>query len=370
MKKLILVLAIALMAVPAMAIDVALVREGTTNVIDVVYTGNGTDATTRVRAFALDITSPAGTTMTLVPGSFKTGESIAPAKGGTLGYGIFPARITIDSAGNVPEGGYGTPLADTLDPAPGADGSNHIVLEFGSLYFNADVNAPLASDTLCKFTFNPGTAAAPIMISMTDELTYRGGVVFENGGQALTAADKSIEYQIATLPGQATTPSPANAAVNVNRSTTTLSWAAGTGAVTRDVYFGTAATPTVKVIDNGAATTYNPGTLVGKKTYYWRVDERNSAGTTTGVVWSFTTACKGDFATPASGDVTTADISALVIYYNANKNAFGKAPLTGPGYVYGMDLTGDNFVTTADISALVIYYNANKNAFGKAPCMP
>src|SRR6185503_6660914 len=40
---------------------------------------------------------------------------------------------------------------------------------------------------------------------------------------------------------------------------------------------------------NQAGTTYDPGTLSAGTTYYWRIDEINSSGTTTGTVWSFTT---------------------------------------------------------------------------------
>ena len=40
---------------------------------------------------------------------------------------------------------------------------------------------------------------------------------------------------------------------------------------------------------NQAGTTYNPGTLTANATYYWRIDEKNANGTTTGTVWSFTT---------------------------------------------------------------------------------
>jgi hypothetical protein len=358
MKKLILVLAIALMACPAMALNVFL-EQVDMDTLAVKYSGNGTTDATRMRAVALTITAPAGVTLTLDAGSYQQGESTAA----TSKYGIYPARINIDSSTGVVNS-YGSPLADATDPGAGTgDGTNSVVLEFGSLYF-ADTNAPGAAGTLCTFTV--GGVSGSATIAALDEDTYRGGLVLENGDQGVVSS--SILFTVAQAPGQATNPSPATGAINVNRSSTTLSWTAGTNAVTRDVYFGTVNPPVTKVIADGTATTYAPGTMTGKKTYYWRVDEKNSAGTTTGIVWSFTTICRGDY--NASGDVTTADISALVTYWNANKNTFGKAPITGSGYVVGMDLTGDNFVTTADISALVTYWNANKNSFGKAPCMP
>ncbi len=88
------------------------------------------------------------------------------------------------------------------------------------------------------------------------------------------------------LPGKATNPSPANGATNV-ATNATLSWTAGSDATSHDVYFGTASPGTFQ--GNQTATTYNPGTLALSTTYYWRIDEKNVTGTTTGDVWSFTT---------------------------------------------------------------------------------
>jgi hypothetical protein len=88
------------------------------------------------------------------------------------------------------------------------------------------------------------------------------------------------------LPGKATSPSPANGATNV-ATNATLSWTAGSDATSHDVYFGTTSPGTFK--GNQTATTYNPGTLALSTTYYWRIDEKNATGTTTGDVWSFTT---------------------------------------------------------------------------------
>jgi len=165
-----------------------------------------------------------------------------------------------------------------------------------------------------------------------------------------------------TPPGQASNPDPADTAITVSR-TTDLSWTAGDGAVTRDVYFGTVNPPVTKVLSDTTDLTYNPG-LIGGRTYYWRVDEKNSVGTTTGVIWRFTTICMGDYL--RDGKITTADISGLVFYWNANKNIFGKAPVSVN--IPEIDINCDGVITTADISALVVYWNATKNIFLFAPC--
>jgi hypothetical protein len=87
-------------------------------------------------------------------------------------------------------------------------------------------------------------------------------------------------------PGQASNPSPADSATSVSTSAD-LSWTAGSGATSRDVYFGTSSPGTFQ--GNQTATTYDPGTMANDTTYYWRIDEINAVGTTSGSVWSFTT---------------------------------------------------------------------------------
>ncbi|MHC4740266.1 MAG: fibronectin type III domain-containing protein, partial [Planctomycetota bacterium] len=93
-------------------------------------------------------------------------------------------------------------------------------------------------------------------------------------------------YRVGAAPGQATNPSPANSATDVSVDAD-LSWTAGSGATSHDVYFGTSSPGTFQA--NQTATTYEPGTMSNDTTYYWRIDEINAEGTTTGDVWSFTT---------------------------------------------------------------------------------
>lgn len=92
-------------------------------------------------------------------------------------------------------------------------------------------------------------------------------------------------------PSKATEPNPADGATNINL-TPTLSWTAGASATSHDVYFGTASPGTFQ--GNHASTTFDPGTLLPNTTYYWRIDEKNAGGTTTGDIWSFTTALWSD----------------------------------------------------------------------------
>jgi hypothetical protein len=91
---------------------------------------------------------------------------------------------------------------------------------------------------------------------------------------------------LVVAPGAATSPYPADNATGIS-ATAVLSWRADPGATSHDVYFGTSNPPESK--GNQTDTMFTPGTLAENTTYYWRINERNSAGTTVGPVWNFTT---------------------------------------------------------------------------------
>ncbi|MHC4643117.1 MAG: choice-of-anchor Q domain-containing protein, partial [Planctomycetota bacterium] len=87
-------------------------------------------------------------------------------------------------------------------------------------------------------------------------------------------------------PEQASNPDPPNGATTVGIDAD-LSWTAGSYATSHDVYFGTANPP--PFIGNQTDAIFDPGTMDYETTYYWRIDEINKWGTTTGDIWHFTT---------------------------------------------------------------------------------
>jgi len=87
----------------------------------------------------------------------------------------------------------------------------------------------------------------------------------------------------------ASNPNPANDASNVSIYVV-LSWTPGYGATSHYIYFGTESPGTFQ--RNQTSDTFNPGLLSPNTKYYWRIDEVNSDGKTTGTVWSFTTTGK------------------------------------------------------------------------------
>ncbi len=95
-----------------------------------------------------------------------------------------------------------------------------------------------------------------------------------------------------TTEGAVQSVSPSNGAVDVTQ-TPVLTWTPGFGA-SHEIYFGTdAASLELKGSGNLGSESYEPGQLEWNTTYYWRIDEANSANPDspwTGPLWSFTTA--------------------------------------------------------------------------------
>ncbi len=104
-----------------------------------------------------------------------------------------------------------------------------------------------------------------------------------------------------TTVGAVGNPDPANGAVDV-KHTPVLTWTPGIYAASHQLYFG-ADEDAVKNADTGSleykgsrdlgSESYEPGELQWNTTYYWRIDEVNSANPDspwTGILWSFTTA--------------------------------------------------------------------------------
>jgi hypothetical protein len=136
-------------------------------------------------------------------------------------------------------------------------------------------------------TFNPGTLAYGA--------TYYWRIDEVSGANTVTGD----VWNFSTTSGQATAPSPTNGAANVSTNPT-LSWTAGQGITSHNVYFGTASPGTLQ--GTQSATTFNPGTLTPTITYYWRIDEVVGPNTViTGPIWSFTTSqLKATAPTPAN----------------------------------------------------------------------
>jgi predicted outer membrane repeat protein len=121
---------------------------------------------------------------------------------------------------------------------------------------------------------------------LTDKWLYEATLLPEDLSRdgIINSADFAIFTHYFELPARH--PNPPNGAALVN-ITADLTWTAGRGATSHDVYFGTSNPP--PFIHNQAATTFDTGTMDYSTTYYWRIDEFNTGGKSTGPTWFFRT---------------------------------------------------------------------------------
>ncbi|MFH1230427.1 MAG: putative Ig domain-containing protein [Planctomycetota bacterium] len=129
-----------------------------------------------------------------------------------------------------------------------------------------------------------GTSYAPPG-NLSNNTTYYWRIDSKNAGGTTTGIVWSFTTIVAA-PAQVTTPTPSTGATGIP-ITWQLSWASASNATSYDVYFGTTSPGTFR--GNQTATIYNPGTLLNNTVYFWRIDSKNSVGTTPGIVWNFTT---------------------------------------------------------------------------------
>jgi len=199
MRKVLLIVAMLLLATPVMATTTITAVQGTMVrtpdgnqyvPISIVYSGVApTDA--NVRAFALDINidSNNGSPNFQRIRDFNVGEANGNVSGGKSGYGIFPSRfrdfINV-TAPNFGDGNYNPTTAwdepETTDHNSGM-GYPKMIVELGTLYAG-DLNRPALSGTLFTFDVNSYGQLGPKTITIKAN-ALRGGVV-DNAGAAIT----------------------------------------------------------------------------------------------------------------------------------------------------------------------------------------
>ncbi len=253
-------------------------------------------------------------------------KSVASAGSTTMSWlfttpGTGSKRLTHSLAAFEPaSGGGGQPPAAASGPSP-SDGATNVSATAdlswtaGSgatghdVYFGTD-STPDSTEfqgNQASTTFDPGT--------MSNNTAYYWRIDEVNANGTTTGSVWSFTTIVAG-PGQVSNPSPSDGAFDVS-ATADLSWSAGSGADNYDVYLGTDSTPdSGELKGNQTALSYDPGTMTNNTTYYWRIDSNNTAGITTGPVWSFTTIATAPSAAsnpnPADGATavpTSADLS-------------------------------------------------------------
>jgi lysophospholipase L1-like esterase len=232
---------------------------------------------------------------TVSPGTFRSSQTGTTYDLGTLANGTtYYWRIDPKNAGGTTTGTVWQ--FTTIPLAPGAATNPSPVNSVTGVDVNVILSWTAGSGATSHDVYF-GTADPPLFIqnqagvtydppgAMAVGITYYWRIDEKNGSGTTTGTVWS--FTTLPLPGQASSPNPANTATNFDVNGV-LSWTAGSGATSHDVYFGTADPPLF--IQNQAGVTYDPpGSLATSTIYYWRIDERNGSGATTGTVWNFTT---------------------------------------------------------------------------------
>ena len=159
----------------------------------------------------------------------------------------------------------------------GVDASSH------NVYFGIDPD-PRTQQAVNVDTnsYDPGP--------LNPSATYYWAVDELDGSGGLLAAGATWSFTTTSAPGQASDPSPGDAAADVAVDAV-LNWTPGSDTTSHDVYFGEDEASLPLLSDGQTGTTFDPPESMNyATTYYWRIDEVGPGGTTTGTtVWSFTT---------------------------------------------------------------------------------
>lgn len=277
--------------------------------------------------------------------AYKKGSAGATSLKAGLAFADNPANYTFLEVGNAIDGNWNLATLD-LSPYAGktlaalslyftANGENSYQLKIGRLAIldgTPDTPQPPSAVTVeNKVEENPETASLRLKWQHSTTPVYYYNIYRKNTDNSLTylgstpnnayfvpkveragtessveivvqavgkefghseAATTTFNWNINQAPGQAYNPAIADGALQISRNHACLSWQSGNGTTTHDIYFGTNNPPPQLTSQN--ATDYILPALDAAQKYYWRIDSRNSLGTTTGALWSFTTAATTD----------------------------------------------------------------------------
>jgi hypothetical protein len=160
------------------------------------------------------------------------------------------------------------------------------------VYFGTNSSPPRV-ESVATGSFDVGNLA--------ENTTYYWKVRASDGTSTRTSPVRQFKTTVATVctegPSAPSSLSPSDAArdVPVNQD---LSWSGGESrcaaqTATYDVYFGTSS-PAPLELNNGTSKSWDPGTLEGRKTYYWRIVAKDANGTSSSGEQHFTTQCIDD----------------------------------------------------------------------------
>ncbi len=303
----------------------------------------------------IDATGPGGST----PGPvlrFTTGDP--------------PPAVTNPNPSN---GALGVALDVTLQWSAAAGATSYDV------YFGDDQSAvESAGETDAELRANVvGTSFMPGSVFPEGELEGNREYFWRIDSKGAGGAAAGPVWSFTTAPARASEPSPSDMEDGVGLDAV-LSWTAGLGASSHNVYLGTdesaveSATPGSAGIFRGNQTSTSfdpPGLLAGDTVYYWRIDEVSVNGTTKGLVWSFDTG-PGSAAEPISpfdGQIRVDLLPTLMwsagagaafhdIYLGTNEVAVESATRASPEFQGTQPIGSESFVPDGELDGFTFYF--------------
>jgi len=226
----------------------------------------------------------------------------------------------------------GTLFSDTwitLSWSPGDFAVSHDVYLGDNLddVNNATPDSPLFHGNQASTFFIAGFPGYPYPDGLVPGTTYYWRIDEVNEAEP-NSPWKGPIWSFSIPPKTAYFPEPADGAEGV-ATDAKLSWTPGFGAILHYVYFGDNADDVSNATGSppSGSATYDPGPLEMAKTYYWRVDEFDSAETHKGDVWSFVTEGAVSSPNPAKGavDVTQTPVLTWVpgVFADTHQVYFG-----------------------------------------------
>ncbi|MGB7581586.1 MAG: PASTA domain-containing protein [Sedimentisphaerales bacterium] len=355
MKKILLVIAMLIIAAPVLATVSVTATDKGSGVVEFRY---NCSAAEKVRAFALDITVDNGLTISDIR-DFNTGESNVP--GG--GYGIFPGKFANyinASSPNWADTNY-TPVARTSDPNTKSGlGTSAITVELGTLY--VDGNAPGTSGLLFRLDVN-GNGAHDGNLSIALNNT-RGGIVLEDASLApspVLTGTKLVFLTCTTIPTiTGLTKAAADTALTTAGFTPN-----GTGSATCACTYNTVCSQNTGCVNPGSTVNYSyetgqtitneVGQIVSNSCTVWTAQGFTCTGTAVvdcnhlGVIISQDTGCK------AQGYAVnyTYGVAPPEPVVTGLTRAAAVTALTNAGFVVGTDVNvpGDGVMAVGNVYA-------------------
>jgi hypothetical protein len=231
--------------------------------------GQGSQALSLAQSVGPDWTNWTRNTTLLASVRQQLGQLLDQLSGGSPPPTVPPKPVNPSPA----SGATGVSLNPTLSWSASSGATSY------DIYFGTTSTTLVA--TVTGTTYAPGT--------LLPNTTYNWGIVAKNSAGSNSSAGWTFTTGSAAPPppNAPANPNPASGTSGVS-SSLTLTWSASANATSYDVYFGSSPSPAF--VMNTAGASYAPAGLTGGTTYYWQIIAKNSAGTASSAVWSFSTA--------------------------------------------------------------------------------